>query len=48
METKLAQEAEVTGVPTLMLDGWPIGGIQDDATMLAVLRRYASRKGALH
>ena len=36
-------DADVTGVPTFMLDGWPIGGIQTDETMRSLLGRYAAR-----
>ena len=41
--TRAASDATVAGVPTLMLGGWPIGGIQSDQTMLSMLGRYAKR-----
>ena len=35
----------VAGVPTFLLDAYPLGiGIHDDRTMLAFLRRFAARK----
>jgi predicted DsbA family dithiol-disulfide isomerase len=43
VETQLAREAQVSGVPTLMLGEWPIGGIQDERTTLHLLGRYARR-----
>jgi 2-hydroxychromene-2-carboxylate isomerase len=42
-ETERAREAQVSGVPTLMLGEWPIGGIQDERTTLHLLGRYARR-----
>lgn len=39
-----ASQALVTGVPTFMLGEWAFGGIQEDETMRAVLRRFAERK----
>lgn len=47
--TQLAAEADVLGVPTFVLGGWPVGGIQDDATMRSVFHRFARkrREGAL-
>jgi len=42
--TTRAQEAQVSGVPTFMLGDWPFGGIQDEATLRAVLGRWASRQ----
>jgi predicted DsbA family dithiol-disulfide isomerase len=44
--TALAAEESVTGVPTLMLDEWPFGGIQTPETTRLVLARWASRKRA--
>lgn len=41
-----AAEASVSGAPTLMLRGFPIGGIHEDATMLSILGRYARRARA--
>jgi predicted DsbA family dithiol-disulfide isomerase len=43
-ETERARAAEVTGVPTFMLDGWPFGGIQQEFTMRQILSRWAARK----
>lgn len=47
--TQLAAEVDVLGVPTFMLGPWPIGGIQDDATMRTVFSRFARKRrdGAL-
>lgn len=42
--TREAGEAGVFGVPTFMLDVWPVGGIQDDETMLDFLSRFAERR----
>jgi len=42
--TRRARESDVTGVPTFMLDRWPFGGIQEEATMRSLLGRFASRK----
>jgi hypothetical protein len=33
----------VTGVPTFMLAEWPMGGIQDDDTMVSLIGRFAKR-----
>jgi 2-hydroxychromene-2-carboxylate isomerase len=44
--TQRAAEDEVTGVPTFMLGRWPLGGIQDDATMCHILGRFARRARA--
>jgi predicted DsbA family dithiol-disulfide isomerase len=44
--TEKAREAEVCGVPTFVLGGFPIGGIQTEETMRSMLARYAAR-GAL-
>ena len=41
--TVAAARAQVTGVPTYMLSHWPMGGIQDDDTMVQILRRFARR-----
>jgi predicted DsbA family dithiol-disulfide isomerase len=43
-ETERAREAQVSGVPTLMLGEWPIGGIQDERTTLHLLGRYARKR----
>ncbi|MCP4005938.1 MAG: hypothetical protein GY725_17245 [bacterium] len=45
-QTERCVEAEVTGVPTFMLDGWPIGGIQTDDTMRDLLGRFAAKMQA--
>jgi 2-hydroxychromene-2-carboxylate isomerase len=42
-ETERAREAQISGVPTMMLGEWPIGGIQDERTTLHLLGRYARR-----
>ncbi|MEE2775980.1 MAG: DsbA family protein [Acidobacteriota bacterium] len=40
-----ADELGVLGVPTFLLDAYPLGfGIQDEATMLALLVRFAEKK----
>lgn len=44
--TERAAGDEVTGVPTFMLGRWPLGGIQDDATMCHILGRFAARARA--
>jgi predicted DsbA family dithiol-disulfide isomerase len=43
-ETQVAIEAQVTGVPTFLFDGWPLGGIQEEATMRSLFERYARKK----
>ena len=45
--TRQAHRSGVTGVPTLMFDEWPLGGIHPDATMQSMLRRFAARKRRL-
>lgn len=42
--TRAARDARIVAVPTLLLGDWPMAGIQDDATMLAVLTRFAARR----
>lgn len=42
--THVAAEEEVTGLPTLMLDEFPFGGIQSRETTRLVLERWAKRK----
>jgi 2-hydroxychromene-2-carboxylate isomerase len=42
--TEEARALGVVAVPTLMLGDWPMAGIQDDATMLAILTRFARRR----
>ena len=43
--TVAAHAAGVRGVPTFLLDAWPVGiGIQEDDTMLDFLRRFAASK----
>ncbi len=39
-----ARDEMVSGVPTFMLDEWPLGGIQQEDTMRSILRRYAKKK----
>jgi len=41
--TRSAADAMVTGVPTFMLADWPMGGIQDDETMVSLIGRFARR-----
>jgi predicted DsbA family dithiol-disulfide isomerase len=43
-ETDRAHALGVDGVPTFLLGPWPMPGIQEDATMLALLCRYAERQ----
>ena len=45
--TQIAREEDVTGVPTLMLDEFPFGGIQSRETTRLVLERWIARKGAV-
>ena len=42
--TRDAHEIGVSGVPTFLLDRWPMGGIQEPPTMVALLDRFARRK----
>lgn len=42
--TREAHDLGVSGVPTFLLDRWPMGGIQEPATMLALLDRFARRQ----
>lgn len=42
-ETDRAHALGIDGVPTFLLGPWPMPGIQEDATMLALLRRYVER-----
>ena len=46
--TALAAELEVSGVPTFLLGEFPIGGIQEERTMLSLLGRYAARRRRVH
>ncbi|MDX1384784.1 MAG: hypothetical protein R3190_14120, partial [Thermoanaerobaculia bacterium] len=42
-----ARDLGVVGVPTFLLDAYPLGiGIQDDGTMLDFLTRFAQRRRA--
>ncbi len=45
--TRSAAAAGVEGVPTLMLDVFPLCGIHDEETMLGMIRRYARRRRRL-
>ncbi len=45
--TRGAVAAGVEGVPTLMLDVFPLCGIHDEETMLGMIRRYARRRRRL-
>jgi len=42
-QTRQASASGVCGVPTFMLDIWPVGGIQDEATMRTFLGRWAEK-----
>lgn len=48
LRTLEAAEAEVSGVPTFLLDQWPVGGIQEDFTMRSLFTRYAAKKRGTH
>lgn len=41
--TDAARAVGVVAVPTLLLGTWPMAGIQEDRTMLALLTRFAAR-----
>jgi len=41
--TRHAADQMVSGVPTFMLGPWPFGGIQEDATMESIFRRWADK-----
>jgi predicted DsbA family dithiol-disulfide isomerase len=43
-QTRLAREAGVTGVPTFLLDSWPLGGIQEEFTMRSLFRRFVRKR----
>lgn len=45
--TRSAVAVGVEGVPTLMLDAFPLCGIHDEGTMLGMLQRYARRRRRL-
>ena len=45
--TRCAVAAGVEGVPTLMLDVFPLCGIHDEETMLGMIHRYARRRRQL-
>jgi predicted DsbA family dithiol-disulfide isomerase len=47
VETLLAIEAQVTGVPTFMLGEWPLGGIQTPDTMRSLFERYVRKRRGL-
>jgi len=44
LRTHVAEDQGVTGVPTLLLDAWPLGGIQTPETMRLLLERWVRRK----
>jgi len=44
--TEAAREAEVSGVPTFHV-GFPLGGIQDPATMRLLFQRWVDKQGRL-
>ena len=39
-----AHEQGVQAVPTFLIDDWPMGGIQDDRTMVAFFERYVRKR----
>ena len=39
-----AHEQGVQAVPTFLIDDWPMGGIQDDRTMVALFERYVRKR----
>lgn len=39
-----ARKAGVQGVPTFLVDTWPMGGIQDDFAMIAFFERFARKR----
>jgi predicted DsbA family dithiol-disulfide isomerase len=39
-----ARAEQVSGVPTFMLGGWPVGGIQEDSVMRSLLGRWAEKQ----
>jgi len=41
--TRHASDQMVSGVPTFMLGPWPFGGIQEDATMESIFRRWTNK-----
>ena len=43
-ETDRAHGLGIDGVPTFLLGPWPMPGIQEDATMLTLLRRHVERQ----
>jgi predicted DsbA family dithiol-disulfide isomerase len=43
-ESEEARHHQITGVPTFLLDGWPLTGIQQPATMLTLFTRWAEKK----
>ena len=34
----------IVGVPTFLLDGWPLGGIQEEFTMRSLLQRFVRKR----
>jgi predicted DsbA family dithiol-disulfide isomerase len=44
--TEAARRAEVAGVPAFVLGTWPMTGIQEPATLRAVLGRFAAQRRA--
>lgn len=42
--TLRARQAGVQGVPTFLIDQWPMGGIQDDHAMTAFFERYVRKR----
>ena len=42
--TEDARALGVTGVPTFMLDRWPFGGVQEEATLRSLFQRFVRKK----
>lgn len=42
--TDEARQAGIQGVPTFLIDSWPMGGIQDDHAMTAFFERYVRKR----
>lgn len=42
--TLRARQAGIQGVPTFLVDEWPMGGIQDDQAMTAFFERYVRKR----
>jgi len=42
--TDRAREAGIQGVPAFLVDRWPMGGIQEDQSMIAFFERYVRKR----